>query len=93
MMKPSIDLYPAPGTPSNPPTWEDIERLALHYPAAHQAVTLVHRGDLTREQALIALTYALADAFSRLFTAEVERRMMEPANPVVMLPQTPEERR
>jgi hypothetical protein len=67
------DLYPLPGKPSEPPTWEDIERLALHYPAAQAAVTLVERGDLTREQALVVLAYALADAFARIFTAEVEK--------------------
>ena len=73
-MKPSLDLYPPPGQPSNPPMWEDVERLALHYPAAYHAVMMVHRGDWTREQALIALVYSLTDSFSRLFRAEVERR-------------------
>jgi hypothetical protein len=66
-------LYPPPGQPSNPPTWEDIERLALHYPAAHHAVVKVQRGDWTREEAMILLVYALADAFQKLFQAEVDR--------------------
>jgi hypothetical protein len=82
--KPNLDLYPPPGKPSNPPTWEDIERLALHYPVAHDAVTMVRRGDWTREQALIALAYALADAFSRLFKAEADRRMLEPPRPFIV---------
>lgn len=30
--KPNLDLYRPPGRPSNPPTWQDIEQLALHYP-------------------------------------------------------------
>jgi len=77
------DLYPPPGQPSNPPTWEDIERLALHYQVLHQAATLVERGDLTREQALILAVYALADSFQRLFHAEVERRRNESLSPVV----------
>lgn len=74
---PSLEMYPPPGKPSTPPTWEDVERLALHYAQVHHAVTMVERGDWTREQALIALVYALADSFSRLVSAEVERTMME----------------
>lgn len=73
--KPSLDLYPPPGIPSDPPAWDDIERLALHYPAARQAVTMVRRGEWTQEQALIRLVYALASAYQSLFHAEVERRM------------------
>ena len=72
------DLYPEPGKPSDPPTWADIERLSLHYPAAHQAVVLIERGDLTREQALISLVFALADAFQKLFSAEVARLRLLP---------------
>jgi hypothetical protein len=82
-MSQRLDLYPPPGPPSSPPTWDDIERLALHYPVLHQAVTLVRRGDLTREQALIAAVFALADAFQKLFTAEVDCRMNEPMVPYV----------
>lgn len=78
MTKPSLDPYPPPGNPSDPPTWEDIERLALHYPAAHHAVTMVARGDWTREQALIVLVYALADASQRLFKEATNRLMTEP---------------
>lgn len=82
-VRPTFDLYPPPGTPSSPPQWEDIERLAMHYPAARHAVMLVERGHLTREQALIALVYALADAYSRMFRAEVERVSLTPSNPIV----------
>jgi len=73
------DLYPPPGKPSRPPSWEDIERLAQSYPVLHAAVTLYRRTELTREQALILAVFALADAFQRLFVAEVERRRNEPA--------------
>jgi len=72
------DLYPDPGKPSNPPTWQDIERLALHHPAARVAVTLADRGDYTREQALIALVYTLTQSHSALFRAELDRRLREP---------------
>ena len=75
MSEPSLDLYPPPGLPSKPPIWEDIERLALHYPQARNAVVLVHRGDWTREQALIALVYVFADAWSSMYRAEIERRV------------------
>jgi len=85
-----FDLYPVPGKPSTPPTWEDIERLALHYPAAHDAVTMVERGDWTREQALVMLVYSLADAFARLFQAEVDRRRVEPVKPFpIVVPKSP----
>lgn len=77
----SFDMYPPPGQPSTPPTWEDIERLSLHYPALHAAVTLVERGDLTREQALILAVFALADAFQQLYRAEVERLHVTPYQP------------
>ncbi len=87
-----FDLYPPPGQPSNPPTWEDIERLSKHYPLLHQAVCLVHRGDLTREQALILAVFALADAFQRLFSAEVERRSM-PLDPRIALPADEQEQK
>lgn len=87
MLRPKFDLYPPPGNYSNPPTWDDIERLAMHYPVAHHAVTMVRRGDWTREQALVALVYALADSFSQLFRAEVERRRMEP--PSIVIPKEP----
>ena len=36
-----------------PKTWEDVEEAALHDAVLHQAVTLVERGDLTREEAMI----------------------------------------
>lgn len=78
----SSHLYPPPGKPSQPPTWEDIERLSLHNPVLHQVVTLVQRGDLTREQALILAVFSLADSFQQLYRAEVERRRNEPPNSV-----------
>ena len=72
--RPSLDLYP----PVEPPTanaaqWRDIERLALYEPLAHHAVTLVYRGDLTREQALILLAFGLYDQKRGFFHREVER--------------------
>lgn len=75
MSTPSLDLYPPPvTTPTFPPTWEDVERLALDYPVVHAAVTMVRCGNATREQALIVLVYALAEMFQRTFSAELERR-------------------
>lgn len=82
-MIPHLDLYPVPGKPSNPPTWDDIERLSFHYPVARHAVALVHRGDYTREQALIMAVFALADAFQKLFHAEVDRLMTTPSKVVI----------
>lgn len=72
-MPTKFDLYPPPGNPSQPPSWEDIERLARHYPVLQWAVTRVRRGELTREQALIAAVFALADSFQMMVRTEVDR--------------------
>lgn len=77
MAIPRLEMYPAPGRPSDPPSWEDVVRLSHHFPAARHAVILAERGELTREQALIALTFALANAFSKLFQEAVDRKMGE----------------
>jgi hypothetical protein len=42
-------------------TWKDVEEAALFEPVLHQAVTLVQRGDLTREEALIAAVLGLVE--------------------------------
>lgn len=87
MTKPRLDLYPPVNMPPFPPTWEHVEELALHFPVVHHAVTMVHRGDWTREQALIMLVFALADSFQKLFSAEVQRRQMEVSRPIVLPPE------
>jgi hypothetical protein len=79
-----FDLYPPVELPNFPPTWEDIERLAMHYPVVYHAVAMVERGDWTREQALMMTVFALAQAFQKLFSAEVERKMREPRAPVLV---------
>lgn len=71
--RPSLDMFPPPGKPSQPPTWDDIERLAVTYAPAHHAVTMVRCGDWTREQALIALVYWFAEQFSGAFKRELDR--------------------
>lgn len=81
-----LDLYPPPGQPSNPPTWEDIETLAVSYPVLHHAVTLVERGDMTREQALIAAVFALAGAFQKLFQERVDSLMRDPGPRTFVVP-------
>lgn len=86
-MRSNIDVYPDPGKPSVPPTWEDIERLARRYPAAAATIILVERGELTREEALVSLVFWFAAAFQQMFSAEVERRAMEaPKQRVVVKP-------
>jgi hypothetical protein len=42
-------------------TWEDIERAAINDVVLYQAVTLMQRGDLTREQALIMAALKLSE--------------------------------
>lgn len=86
MTNPSLDLFPDPGEPSRPPTWEDVERLSMHYPSAHNIVTLVERGDLTREQALVSLVYWFAAAFSRQFHREVNAAALEVLDTIAQEP-------
>ena len=41
-------------------SWRDIEEAALTEPLLYQLVTIVQRGDMTREQALIQAVLGLA---------------------------------
>jgi hypothetical protein len=73
-------------------TWDDIVAFAHRVPSDpleldwiaplfHQAVTLVERGDLTREQALTALALGLgeiATTQSRRLVDEMNRRPFQP---------------
>lgn len=76
-MRPSLDLYPPVEAPKIP-TWEDILRLSHHEPIAHLVATLVERGDVTREQALMIAVFALYNQKADMFRHEVNRRNMEP---------------
>lgn len=78
-----LRLYPDPEPLSTPPTWEDVERLAVNYPSAHAVVSLVERGDLTREQALVSLVHWFATAFSRQFKREADARDREVLDTIV----------
>ena len=82
--RPTLSLFPEPGPLSNPPTWEDIELLALNYPTAHAYATMVERGDITREQALIAMVHWFATAFSRQFRRELDAQALESPDTIVM---------
>lgn len=85
MTTPSLQLYPDPGSPSVPPTWEDIELLARHYPAARVAVIQARRGECTREQALVSLVYWFATAFAAGFRREAEALAREVPESIVRL--------
>lgn len=77
-----FDLYPPVTIPENP-TWEDIERLSLHFPYARHAVAMVERGDWTQQEALLRLIFMLSKAWQEMFAAEVDRRNREPMPPFV----------
>jgi hypothetical protein len=58
-------------------TWDDIRRLAYEEPALHQYLTLVERGDLTRQQAMTEALFwyvqALQSCRAQLLDAEARR--------------------
>lgn len=58
---------------TQPPTWEDLERAALCDPFLHAAVTRVRQGDLSREEALIAVALRLSKLRADMLAKEVER--------------------
>lgn len=78
-----MNLFPDPGQPSEPPSWSDIERLALHYPTCQVAVMMVKNGTMTKEVALIYALFAFAVGFRTLFNQEIERQQNVPAGPLL----------
>jgi hypothetical protein len=55
------------------PTWDDVERAALHDVFLYRAVTLVRAGHASREEALIMAVLGLAAERTRLMDAELQR--------------------
>ena len=68
----ATDFYPPVETPTFPPTWQDVERLALHYPQLQAALTFFRRGQCTQEQALMIAVVSLASSLQAAFGAQVE---------------------
>lgn len=64
-------------------TWTDIEAAARTDPTLHRAVTLVQRGDLTREQALILAALRLAETNRHLHARVLALLHTMPVSPVV----------
>lgn len=69
----------------NTKTWTDIEEAALTDPTLHQMVTLVERGDLTREQALILTVLAFSKSLKEWQQREVDRVNMTIERPPIIL--------
>ncbi len=65
-------------------TWTDIEERALFDPLLHQAVTLVERGDVTREEALIAVALAFSQMVEGQRKRLVEELARKPFSPVIL---------
>ncbi len=65
-------------------TWQDIEEAARNEPILHMMVTLVERGDMTREQALIAAVLGLAEIKTSQHAQIVEFMRRRPAAPSVL---------
>lgn len=84
--RPGLDMFP----PVNPPTdrtgltWDALRPLCLVEPAVRHAVLLVERGDLTREQALIAAVFALYNQKAQLFATLVEQKATEVADFILL---------
>lgn len=74
-MRPELDLYPAvePLKSKDEANWDSMVRLAHADPAARAYVTLAERGDMTREQALVALAFYSYEQRRMDFRAKVDR--------------------
>jgi hypothetical protein len=72
-------FFPPVDLPVDQPglTWDALRPLCLVEPAMRHAEVLVDRGELTREQALIAVVYALYNQKAQLFAALVEQKATE----------------
>ena len=77
-------LYPPVEPPNFPPTWADIEGLALHYPQVHRAVTFYRRGECSQEQALMLAVFELAAAFQQMYAARLADLENRPAGPFMI---------
>lgn len=65
-------------------TWRDIEERALFDPLLHQAVSLVRRGDLTQEQALITAVLGLSQMVEDQRARLIEELQRKPFSPVIL---------
>ena len=62
--------------------WRLILHQSMSCPVLHQMVTRVHRGDLTREDALMACVLFLSQERRRFMDMEVDRLKKEPQSGV-----------
>ncbi len=73
-MSEKFELYSAIEQPEvRALTWDDMRRLSQVDPVARHAVTMVERGDWTREQALIVLAFTSYKQRREYHNAEVKR--------------------
>jgi hypothetical protein len=64
-------------------TWADVLQAARDCPVLHHMCTRVERGEITREEGLIAAVLWLSGERRRLQAREVERLQNAPPSPVV----------
>lgn len=66
-------------------SWRDIEEAALTEPLLYQLVTIVQRGDMTREQALIQAVLGLVAMKETQRQAIVELLNTRPPRPLIIV--------
>lgn len=80
-----LSLYqPAPPIGEHFVSWQDVERLACVDPVVHQYVTLVQRGDLTQEEALIRMAHFQYVRFKKIFDSYCNLVMSMPQAPLIL---------
>jgi hypothetical protein len=67
-------------------TWESLYRLAEHDSVIRTVLVCVERGELTREQALVAAVFSLYDAKRVFFKAATDAATNSRPAPVVLCP-------
>ena len=72
-----FDLFPELTAPEYG-SWADIQNLALYEPLAQRVVSMVEHGHMTREQALVALAFALYEVKRQFFNLAVKTAMSAP---------------
>lgn len=84
MMTDQILSYRGHGQRSGLPTVKDLERLALKCPTVKMCLDAWRIGELSFEQALVAMACYLAESNERLLADAVQRAFRDPAKSLIV---------